>query len=129
MSFPVLVMLHNTTLASIEGLWYLQFTYHYFSPTFLDVERKTRRLPVRIFPCLPFASFCVEIIWGHYLLLRRNYSELFACVLWLPRLLLEAGIDLNRVTKSGTCLHEAALYGKTEVVRLLLDVSKTDVRV
>ncbi|CAF90109.1 unnamed protein product, partial [Tetraodon nigroviridis] len=36
-------------------------------------------------------------------------------------LLLEAGIDMNRVTKTGTCLHEAALYGKTEVVRLLLD--------
>lgn len=44
-------------------------------------------------------------------------------VLRLFRLLLEAGIDMNRVTKAGTCLHEAALYGKTEVVRLLLDVS------
>lgn len=42
-------------------------------------------------------------------------------------MLLEAGIDLNRVTKAGTCLHEAALYGKTEVVRLLLDVSGADV--
>lgn len=48
-------------------------------------------------------------------------------MLRLFRLLLEAGIDMNRVTKAGTCLHEAALYGKTEVVRLLLDVSKTDV--
>lgn len=48
-------------------------------------------------------------------------------VLRLSRLLLEAGIDMNRVTKAGTCLHEAALYGKTEVVRLLLDVSYTDV--
>uniref|UniRef100_H3CB98 CASK interacting protein 2 n=1 Tax=Tetraodon nigroviridis TaxID=99883 RepID=H3CB98_TETNG len=42
-------------------------------------------------------------------------------MLKLSRLLLEAGIDMNRVTKTGTCLHEAALYGKTEVVRLLLD--------
>lgn len=41
----------------------------------------------------------------------------------LHRLLLQAGIDINRQTKSGTALHEAALCGKTEVVRLLLDVS------
>uniref|UniRef100_A0A8C6MHZ1 Caskin-2 n=1 Tax=Nothobranchius furzeri TaxID=105023 RepID=A0A8C6MHZ1_NOTFU len=37
------------------------------------------------------------------------------------RLLLKAGIDINKTTKSGTALHEASLYGKTEVVRLLLD--------
>ncbi|KAK6301490.1 hypothetical protein J4Q44_G00275430 [Coregonus suidteri] len=37
------------------------------------------------------------------------------------RLLLKAGIDINRTTKAGTSLHEAALYGKTEVVCLLLD--------
>uniref|UniRef100_A0A8B9H2Z3 Caskin-2 n=1 Tax=Astyanax mexicanus TaxID=7994 RepID=A0A8B9H2Z3_ASTMX len=37
------------------------------------------------------------------------------------RLLLKAGIDVNRSTKAGTALHEASLYGKTEVVRLLLD--------
>ncbi|XP_062264196.1 caskin-2-like isoform X2 [Platichthys flesus] len=37
------------------------------------------------------------------------------------RLLLQAGIDINKTTKSGTALHEASLYGKTEVVRLLLD--------
>ncbi|KAK0140883.1 Caskin-1 [Merluccius polli] len=37
------------------------------------------------------------------------------------RVLLKAGIDINRTTKAGTSLHEAALYGKTEVVRLLLD--------
>lgn len=47
------------------------------------------------------------------------------CLLSPPfhRLLLQAGIDINRQTKSGTALHEAALCGKTEVVRLLLDVS------
>lgn len=46
------------------------------------------------------------------------------CPPCLPtRLLLQAGIDINRQTKSGTALHEAALCGKTEVVRLLLDVS------
>ncbi|XP_047183681.1 caskin-2-like isoform X2 [Scophthalmus maximus] len=37
------------------------------------------------------------------------------------KLLLKAGIDINRATKAGTSLHEASLYGKTEVVRLLLD--------
>ncbi|NWY13337.1 CSKI1 protein, partial [Aphelocoma coerulescens] len=37
------------------------------------------------------------------------------------RLLLQAGIDINRQTKAGTALHEAALCGKTDVVRLLLD--------
>ncbi|XP_026502446.1 caskin-2-like, partial [Terrapene carolina triunguis] len=35
--------------------------------------------------------------------------------------LLKAGIEINRQTKTGTALHEAALYGKTEVVRLLLE--------
>jgi ankyrin repeat protein len=35
---------------------------------------------------------------------------------------LKAGIEINRQTKTGTALHEAALYGKTEVVRLLLEV-------
>lgn len=39
-----------------------------------------------------------------------------------PRQLLRAGIEINRQTKTGTALHEAALYGKTEVVRLLLEV-------
>ena len=39
------------------------------------------------------------------------------------RLLLEAGVDINRQTLQGTCLHEAAMFGKTEVVALLLAVS------
>lgn len=39
------------------------------------------------------------------------------------RQLLKAGIEINKQTKTGTALHEAALYGKTEVVRLLLEVS------
>ncbi|CAM4502634.1 unnamed protein product [Leuciscus chuanchicus] len=37
------------------------------------------------------------------------------------KLLIQAGIDINRQTKSGTALHEAALCGKIEAVRLLLD--------
>lgn len=48
----------------------------------------------------------------------------YCVTLRFPRLLLKAGIDINRATKAGTSLHEAALYGKTEVVRLMLDVSK-----
>lgn len=40
------------------------------------------------------------------------------------RMLLEADADLNHVTSRGTCLHEAALYGKTDVVKLLLEVRK-----
>ena len=39
------------------------------------------------------------------------------------RLLLQAGVNVNRTTLQGTCLHEAALFGKTDVVKLLLDVS------
>ena len=42
---------------------------------------------------------------------------------YFTRLLLQAGVDINRQTPQGTCLHEAALYGKIEVVKLLLDVS------
>ena len=41
-------------------------------------------------------------------------------------MLLESDADINQVTSSGTCLHEAALYGKTDVVKLLLEVSKTN---
>uniref|UniRef100_A0A8C6KQL0 Ankyrin repeat and sterile alpha motif domain containing 1B n=1 Tax=Nothobranchius furzeri TaxID=105023 RepID=A0A8C6KQL0_NOTFU len=35
--------------------------------------------------------------------------------------LLEAGMDVNCVTENGSALHEAALFGKMDVVRLLLD--------
>ena len=49
------------------------------------------------------------------------------CIWWVCmvccRLLIQAGIDINRQSESGTALHQAALCGKTEVVRLLLDVS------
>ena len=37
-------------------------------------------------------------------------------------MLLEAGADVNMPGENGTCLHEAALYGKTGVVKLLLEV-------
>lgn len=47
-----------------------------------------------------------------------------SCLSSFPtRQLLKAGIEINKQTKTGTALHEAALYGKTEVVRLLLEVS------
>ncbi|KAF0029786.1 hypothetical protein F2P81_018891 [Scophthalmus maximus] len=35
--------------------------------------------------------------------------------------LLDAGMDVNCVTENGSALHEAALFGKMDVVRLLLD--------
>jgi len=38
-------------------------------------------------------------------------------------LLIQGGMNINRATLQGTCLHEAALFGKTDVVKLLLDVS------
>lgn len=57
---------------------------------------------------------------GRGLWLKGLACSLRLCII---RLLLQAGIDINRQTKSGTALHEAALCGKTEVVRLLLDVS------
>ena len=40
-------------------------------------------------------------------------------------MLLESDADINQVTSNGTCLHEAALYGKTDVVKLLLEVSES----
>ncbi|XP_035696073.1 caskin-1-like isoform X4 [Branchiostoma floridae] len=39
----------------------------------------------------------------------------------IMRLLIQAGIDVNRETLTGTALHEAALYGKTDAVRLLIE--------
>ncbi len=62
------------------------------------------------------------------LLLRFRSHWGLVCVSALFRLLLKAGIDINKTTKSGTALHEASLYGKTEVVRLLLDVSSSEER-
>ena len=44
-------------------------------------------------------------------------------------MLLEADADINQVTSNGSCLHEAALYGKTDVVNMLLDVSKSVVAI
>lgn len=40
-------------------------------------------------------------------------------------MLLEADADINQATSNGSCLHEAALYGKTDVVKFLLEVSHT----
>ena len=48
---------------------------------------------------------------------------LLSLLISIFRLLLQAGVNVNRTTLQGTCLHEAALFGKTDVVKLLLDVS------
>ena len=39
------------------------------------------------------------------------------------RLLIESAADVNEENAQGTSLHLAALYGKVEVVQLLLEVS------
>lgn len=38
------------------------------------------------------------------------------------RILLRAGVDINKQTSRGTCLHEATMFGKADVVRYLLTV-------
>ena len=45
--------------------------------------------------------------------------------IFFGRMLLEADADINQATSNGSCLHEAALYGKTDVVKFLLDVSES----
>ncbi|KAK3586047.1 hypothetical protein CHS0354_033170 [Potamilus streckersoni] len=58
--------------------------------------------------------------------LRRRLTPAFLS----ERLLLQAGVNVNRVTLQGTALHEAAPFGKIDVVRLLIDcgvdVNKTN---
>lgn len=66
---------------------------------------------------LPDLTF--HVIFLFYFL---EYS-IFCVLFFYCRLLIQAGIDINRQSESGTALHQAALCGKTEVVRLLLDVS------
>lgn len=39
----------------------------------------------------------------------------------MVQVLLEAGIDPNVRTNSGTALHQAACFGKADVVRILLE--------
>ncbi|KAL5018515.1 hypothetical protein ScPMuIL_004237, partial [Solemya velum] len=106
---------------------------HHSSPTVANVEHKT-----------PLDLACE---FGRYrvvdLLLRTNLCQLLlvdsphdmtdnnktTCLHLaaknghadVMRLLLQAGVNVNRTTMRGTCLHEASLCGKTEVVRLLLD--------
>lgn len=85
---------------------------------------------------LPFAIFHTDFPLNftpsflHHLLLHFQLPSLAHSPSLLPsvaaaRLLIQAGIDINRQTKAGTALHEAALCGKTEAVRLLLEVSGT----
>lgn len=53
----------------------------------------------------------------------KDAKQIKVNIILCCRLLIQAGIDINRQSESGTALHQAALCGKTEVVRLLLDVS------
>ena len=60
----------------------------------------------------------------HEFFFITSWPELLhSLLLSIFRLLLQAGVNVNRTTLQGTCLHEAALFGKTDVVKLLLDVS------
>lgn len=68
-----------------------------------------------IFPFLAFS----------FSLLCASLTHVRSSCVPAVRLLIQAGIDINRQTKAGTALHEAALCGKTEAVRLLLEVNGT----
>lgn len=63
---------------------------------------------------------------SHILLTIWSYSLIINLTVSLFRMLLEADADINQETSNGSCLHEAALYGKTEVVKFLLDVSESN---
>lgn len=91
-------------------------------PHFLILFLWDRRCPLRALPAALFAlaldrSPCPQQ------LASSPACPATRAVPTHPRQLLRAGIEINRQTKTGTALHEAALYGKTEVVRLLLEVS------
>ena len=40
----------------------------------------------------------------------------------MDRALLSYGVDVNLETANGTSLHEAALYGRKDIVKLLVEV-------
>lgn len=77
-------------------------------------------------PAFSFYLFSLSIYASR---LNDIYYELVIIsvnnILFCCRLLIQAGIDINRQSECGTALHQAALCGKTEVVRLLLDVSRS----
>lgn len=52
--------------------------------------------------------------------IERKMSRRFCCRA-VVEVLLAAGVDVNTRTSAGTAMHEAALCGKMEVVRALLD--------
>lgn len=51
----------------------------------------------------------------------ENTRSCIICFRAVVEVLLRAGFDVNIRTKAGTALHEAALCGKVEVVRTLLE--------
>lgn len=77
--------------------------------------------PLVPFPCLPTAIF-THAPSPSFRQLAFSLPRHTCIPSAHHRQLLRAGIEINRQTKTGTALHEAALYGKTEVVRLLLEV-------
>lgn len=73
------------------------------------------------FPPHSFLQSSLSSLWHLFTTLAAS-SSYSPSVSSACRLLIQAGIDINRQTKAGTALHEAALCGKTEAVRLLLEV-------
>ena len=67
--------------------------------------------------CRAISPTCYQVNRCAYV---RYFTIYFPCIC---RLLIQSGMNINRATLNGTCLHEAALYGKIDVVKLLLDVS------
>ena len=53
-----------------------------------------------------------------------NQKIIFLMIFLFDRLLIEGGADVNEESSQGTALHLASLYGKIEVVSLLLEVLK-----
>lgn len=92
---------------------------HFLIPFLWD-----QQCPLSALPCCPLHPCCGSLSRAPSNRLPLLPAPPCDSPSGLRRQLLRAGIEINRQTKTGTALHEAALYGKTEVVRLLLEVGE-----
>lgn len=102
-----------------EVIRYLPPHLHFLIPFLWDRQR-----PLSALPCCPLHPCCGSLSRAPSSRLPLLPPPPHDSPSGLRRQLLRAGIEINRQTKAGTALHEAALYGKTEVVRLLLEVGE-----
>lgn len=102
-----------------EVIRYLPPHLHFLIPFLWDRQR-----PLSALPCCPLHPCCGSLSRAPSSRLPLLPPPPRDSPSGLRRQLLRAGIEINRQTKAGTALHEAALYGKTEVVRLLLEVGE-----